>query len=138
MPEAASERESLLARHKEVKSALLCQLDLAEVSLQYQHSLRQAVRDWNAIAKDPKLPARGEIPTVVNVLRRIARNEDIEVFLTVLAGEEIRLVHMEDRHGNDIHECFASDKQDILQVFVAYLKGGLHAEAQLPSVRNQL
>lgn len=155
----------MTARYQALNSALLSQLDRAEDTFQYQHSLRDTVREWLGIAKDPRFPAgvhyllerhpetlkidlsRGAMSTVVHVLYRIASDEDIEVFLTVLdygkktrkrPRQEARLVHMADYHRNDIHEYFATDKQEVLQNATAFFKYGNCVEPCLPPTQDRL
>lgn len=136
MTEVESERASLPARYQELKLALLDQLNRARTSDADQHGLRQALKEWHGVAEDPALPAGvhyllerhpqtsridtvGEENTaILKRLHEIARNEDIEVFTTVLEfGPEgdVKLVHMADGHENDIHEYFAAEKQEVLQ-----------------------
>lgn len=155
----------MTARYQALNSALLSQLDRAEDTFQYQHSLRDTVREWLGIAKDPRFPAgvhyllerhpetleinlsRAAMVTVVHVLHRIASDEDIEVFLTVLdygkktrgkPRQEARLVHMADYHRNDLHEYFATDKQEVLQNAAAFFKYGNCVEPCLPPTQDRL
>lgn len=159
MAEMESARAPLPARYQDLKLALLSQLDRAEDSFEYLHGLRQAVKEWHGAARDPAVPAGvhyllGRHPpapgidtkgvataAVIKQLREVARLEDIEVFITVLEfgpGEDARLVHMADRHENDIHEYFAPDKQEILQTSMAFLEVSKYFEACLPPTQKRV
>ncbi|KUI59823.1 hypothetical protein VP1G_07082 [Cytospora mali] len=62
--------------------------------------------------------AKGRNTAVLDSLRMIARPAELEVFVSVMEfgpGEEARLMRMADTYGNDIHEYFAHDKQEVLQ-----------------------
>lgn len=159
MAGAESEHASLLTRYQELKSSLLNELERVNKSSEEPHILRHAVKEWHAVAKNLTVPAgvhyllerhphaldvdtsKAEIATVVKELRKIARDEDIEVFITVLEfgpGEDARLVHMADRHQNDYHEYFVADDQEILQSPIEFLGVGDNAEACLPPTQNRV
>ncbi|KAK7735296.1 hypothetical protein SLS53_007527 [Cytospora paraplurivora] len=122
-------------------------------------TLRQTLREWHAVAKDPSLPpgvhyllnTDSEIPVievkrtrntlVVDCLREIAHDEDLEIFLSVLEfggpGDDTRLMHMMDFNGNNLHEYFVSDKQELLQDYIAFSQSEDHIGTSLPPTQTR-
>lgn len=146
---------ALLERYRELNCALCKQLDGITSESVHMESIRQTLRQWLAVAKDPSLPPgvhylldpdSENFPTnpgemtrtgfVMTSLREIARHADIEIFFSVLdfrrPGDDARLARMVDRQSNDIHEYFVSDKQELLQRYKEASKVEDHVGTLVP------
>ncbi|ROW17739.1 hypothetical protein VPNG_00939 [Cytospora leucostoma] len=150
---------ALLERYRGLNCALKKQLDDITFESVQLETLRQTLREWLAVAKDPSLPpgvhylldteptfypvnptkgTRNEL--VVDSLREIARDEDVEIFLAVFefgrSEDEARLTHMADRHGNNIYEFFITDKQEVLRDYTVSPKNEDHFGTILPPTES--
>ena len=158
--ESVDRLASLLGRYQRLKFALLEQLNgfTPAAGLECRQSLRQTLREWCSVAEDPSLPAAAHYlldynpettkpnateerdVAVLALLYEIAWDEDLEVFLTILQfgpGDDARLVRMADRHGNDIHEFFASENLELLQEVPAHLTGQGRMQVGLPPTQDR-